>query len=69
MIINHIRNQIYQLQKIKLSTGKIFYSSREPGEVNFLGPVVQKAVNANLGLNLPNLGLNFNLRLLCVVQS
>ena len=33
------------------------------------GPVVQKAVNANLGLNLPNLGLNFNLRLLCVVQS
>ena len=34
-----------------------------------LGPVVQKPINANLGLNLLNLGLNFNPRLLCVVQS
>ena len=33
------------------------------------GPVVQKPINANLGLNLLNLGLNFNPRLLCVVQS
>jgi hypothetical protein len=33
------------------------------------GPVVQKSINANLGLNLLNLGLNFNPRLLCVVQS
>jgi hypothetical protein len=33
-----------------------------------LGPVVQKPINANLGLNLLNLGLNFNPRLLCVVQ-
>ena len=33
------------------------------------GPVVQKPVNAKLGLNLLNLGLNFNPRLLCVVQS
>ena len=35
---------------------------------NVLGPVVQKPINANLGLNLLNLGLNFNPRLLCVVQ-
>jgi hypothetical protein len=34
-----------------------------------LGPVVQKPINAKLGLNLLNLGLNFNPRLLCVVQS
>ena len=34
-----------------------------------LGPVVQKPINANLGLNLLNLGINFNPRLLCVVQS
>ena len=33
------------------------------------GPVVQKPVNANLGLNLLNLGLNFNPRLLCVVHK
>ena len=33
------------------------------------GPVVQKPINANLGLNLLKLGLNFNPRLLCVVQS
>jgi hypothetical protein len=33
------------------------------------GPVVQKPINANLRLNLLNLGLNFNPRLLCVVQS
>jgi hypothetical protein len=33
------------------------------------GPVVQKPINANLGLNLLNLALNFNPRLLCVVQS
>jgi hypothetical protein len=33
-----------------------------------LGPVVQKPINANLGLNLLNLGLHFNPRLLCVVQ-
>jgi hypothetical protein len=33
------------------------------------GAVVQKPINANLGLNLLNLGLNFNPRLLCVVQS
>ena len=33
------------------------------------GPVVQKPIKANLGLNLLNLGLNFNPRLLCVVQS
>jgi hypothetical protein len=33
------------------------------------GPVVQKPINANLGLNLLNLGINFNPRLLCVVQS
>jgi hypothetical protein len=32
------------------------------------GPVVQKPINANLGLNLLNLGLNFNPRLLCVAQ-
>jgi hypothetical protein len=37
--------------------------------VTFQGPVVQKPINANLGLNLLNLGLNFNPRLLCVVQS
>ena len=35
---------------------------------NNLGPVVQKPIKANLGLNLLNLGLNFNPRLLCVVQ-
>ena len=34
-----------------------------------LGPVVQKQINAKLGLNWLNLGLNFNPRLLCVVQS
>ena len=34
-----------------------------------MGPVVQNPINANLGLNLLNLGLNFNPRLLCVVQS
>ena len=34
-----------------------------------LGPVIQKPINAKLGLNLLNLGLNFNPRLLCVVQS
>jgi hypothetical protein len=35
------------------------------------GPVVQKPIDANLALelNLLNLGLNFNPRLLCVVQS
>ena len=32
-------------------------------------PVVQKPINANLGLNLLSLGLNFNPRLLCVVQN
>jgi hypothetical protein len=37
--------------------------------LELLGPVVQKPINANLGLNLLNLGLNFNPRLLCVVQS
>ena len=36
---------------------------------NIQGPVVQKPINANLGLNLLNLRLNFNPRLLCVVQS
>ena len=39
------------------------------GIIALLGPVVQKPINANLGLNLLNLGLNFNPRLLCVVQS
>jgi hypothetical protein len=37
--------------------------------VSVQGPVVQKPINANLGLNLLKLGLNFNPRLLCVVQS
>ena len=37
--------------------------------VKLKGPVVQKTINANLGLNLSNLGLNFNPKLLCVVQS
>ena len=37
--------------------------------VHYIGPVVQKRVNANLGLTLPNPELNFNPRLLCVVQS
>ena len=35
----------------------------------FLGAVVQNRVNANPELNLRNLGLDFNPRLLCVVQN
>ena len=34
-----------------------------------LGPVVQTPINANTGLDLPNLGLTFNLRLICVARS
>ena len=43
--------------------------SEEDIEIALQGPVVQKPINANLGLNLLKLGLNFNPRLLCVVQS
>ena len=49
---------------------KLVWIRSNPGAVfRKQGPVVQKPINANLGLNLLNLGLNFNPRLLCVVQS
>jgi hypothetical protein len=55
--------------EVNASRNVIKYAPYGNGHPADHGPVVQKPINANLGLNLLNLGLNFNPRLLCVVQS
>jgi hypothetical protein len=62
--LSYLRNVSFQLFFLFLPLYEHIYHKLHPA-----GPVVQKPVNANLGLNLLKLGLNCNPRLLCVVQS